>query len=96
MEQKLQNDEAFESLWQRAEESRYVARLRRDYPAWLRRRRQRRWTAVAMAACAAVAVVVWPVQGQSKGYDRVYCNRTVQPDSHWASLAGKMLTEEMS
>ena len=93
MEQELLKEEEFERLWERAEEARYGERLRRNYPVWLRRRRQRRWVAVAMAACVAAVVIAWPAQSQPKGYDRVYCNRSVQPDSHWADVAAEMLVE---
>jgi len=93
MEQRLLNEKEFEELWQRAEAARYGERLRRDYTAWFRRRKRLQWSAMAMAACVAAVVVAWPAQSQPQGYDRVYCNRNVQPDSHWADVAAEMLIE---
>lgn len=86
-------DEHFEELWQRAEARRYSDELMKDYPAW--RQRQALRSRVVMGCVLIVVLATAGVQmlarRDTKGFDKVYCNRTGTSDAGWAELASEML-----
>lgn len=86
----------FESIWEQEERQGLQRRLRQDYPAWLRRRRQKRRTALAGIAVLLVAgISIFNFQPSiSKDYDSVACNRNGIAEGHWAKVASNILTTE--
>ena len=92
-------DTTFETIWEQEERQGLQRRLRQDYPAWLRRRRQKRRTAGGLATVAAIAlfaaVALYNNTLTTKDYESVYCNRAGTTDAQWVALAGKTLTRAM-
>jgi hypothetical protein len=92
-------DTTFETIWVQEEQRGLQRRLRQDYPAWLRRRRQKRRTAGGLATGAAIALfaAVAPYNNEltTKEYESVYCIRAGTTDAQWVALAGKTLTRAM-
>ena len=95
MERTMITNDNFDTLWQQAEAQAFAQRLTREYPAWHRRRQQRRRVAVAVFAMGLVVAAAVPLLRPSSplGYDRVYTNTSSLSDSQWADLAAAMLTE---
>ncbi len=84
----------FDELWEQEERKGLQQRLQEDYPAWQRRRRQRQ---TVLAAAVVIVAVLSPLTfhlSPSKGYDYVACNRSGIAESHWATVAGNILTTE--
>lgn len=89
----MMTEQEFEALWQRAEAAPHAERLTQEYGPWLRRRRRTAGTlaAVAVMALAAVPLIDYSMAAD-KRYDGVVCNRSGIADSHWADVAGHILT----
>jgi len=82
----------FDSIWEQEERQGLQQRLRLDYPAWLRRRRQRCTALVGIAVLVFAGISIFNFQfSTSKDYDYVACNRSTFPDNHWAEVAGNIL-----
>ena len=86
------NNMTFDSIWEQEEQQGLQQRLRQDYPAWLRRRRQRRTALVGIAVLAVAGLSIFNFQFSTpKDYDYICCNRSTFPDNHWAEVAGNIL-----
>ena len=89
------NNMTFDSIWEQEERQGLQQRLRQDYPAWLRRRRQRRTALVGVAVLVVAGLSFFNFQSStSKDYDYVACNRSGIAESHWAKVASNILTIE--
>lgn len=85
----------FDSIWEQEERQGLQQRLRHDYPAWLRRRRQRRTALASIAALVVAGFSIFNFQfSASKEYDYVCCNRSGIAEGHWAKVASNILTIE--
>ena len=90
------NNMTFDSIWEQEERQGLQQRLRQDYPAWLRRRRQRRTALVGIAVLVVAGFSIFNFQSStSKDYDYVACNRSGIAEGHWATVAADILTKEM-
>lgn len=89
-------DEEFEKLWQQETVKGMSARLSGQFPAWNRRRRQRRNIAASLMVASVVGLSVWFASSPDpKAYDSVACNRSGYSDSHWLDVANDMLITEV-
>ena len=89
------NNMTFDSIWEQEEQQGLQQRLRQDYPAWLRRRRQRRTALATIAVLAVAGFSIFNFQSStSKDYDYVACNRSGIAEGHWAAEASRILTIE--
>ena len=85
----------FDSIWEQEEQQGLQQRLRQDYPAWLRRRKQRRTMLASIAVLVVAGFSSFIFQSStSKDYDYVCCNRGGVADAHWADVASHILTIE--
>ncbi len=85
----------FDSIWEQEERQGLQQRLRQDYPAWLRRRRQRRTALASIAVLVVAGISIFNFQfSTSKDYDYVCCNRSGIAEGHWADVAAHVLTIE--
>ena len=85
----------FDPLWEQEELRGLQHRLRNEYPVWQRQRRQRRTvlaSVASMAVLAGVALSAFHLPQSTRNYDEVCCNRSGIADSHWAEVAGHVLT----
>ena len=90
------NNMTFDSIWEQEERQGLQQRLRQDYPAWLRRRRQRRTALAGIAVLVVAGISIFNFQSStSKDYDYVACNRSDIAEGHWATVAADILTKEM-
>ena len=90
------NNMTFDSIWEQEERQGLQQRLQQDYPAWLRRRRQRRTALVGIAVLVVAGISIFNFQSStSKDYDYVACNRSGIAEGHWATVAADILTKEM-
>ena len=88
----MEHKMTFDSIWEQEEQQGLQQRLRQDYPAWLRRRRQRRTALATITVLAVAGFSIFNFQpSTSKDYDYVCCNRSTFPDNHWAEVAGNIL-----
>ena len=89
----MMTEQEFEALWQRAEAAPHAERLTQEYGPWLRRRRTQRTVlaTVAVLAVAAVPLIDYSMAADKRS-DGVVCNRSGIADSHWADVAGHILT----
>ena len=86
------NNMTFDSIWEQEEQQGLQQRLRQDYPAWLRRRRQRRTALATIAVLAVAGFSIFNFQpSTSKDYDYVACNRSGIAEGHWADVAANIL-----
>ncbi len=82
----------FDTLWEQEELRGLQHRLRHEYPVWQRQRRQRH-VAAGFVILLAVGLSIYMLQSTTgKPYDEVCCNRSGIADSHWAAVAGNILT----
>ena len=89
------NNMTFDSIWEKEERQGLQQRLRQDYPAWVRRRRQRRTALATIAVLAVAGFSIFNFQpSTSKDYDYVCCNRSGIAEGHWAKVASNILTTE--
>ncbi len=89
------NNMTFDSIWEKEERQGLQQRLRQDYPAWLRRRRQRRTALATIAVLAVAGFSFFNFQSStSKDYDYVACNRSGIAEGHWTKVASNILTIE--
>ena len=92
----MEHNMTFESIWEQEERQGLQQRLRQDYPAWLRRRRQRRTALATVAVLTVAGIAALNIQyPSSKIYDGIACNRSDIPSDHWAAVAADILTKEM-
>lgn len=92
----MEHNMTFDSIWEQEERQGLQHRLRQDYPAWLRRRRQRRTALASIAVLAVAGFSFFNFQSStSKDYDHVVCNRSGIAEDHWATIAANILTKEM-
>ena len=88
----MMDEKQFEVFWEQEERLGIQQRLRQDYPAWQRRRKQRMTLVCIFAVLMVVGVsafnFLFPI---SKGYDYVACNRGGIPNGHWAEVASNIL-----
>lgn len=90
------NNMTFDSIWEQEERQGLQQRLRQDYPAWLRRRRQRRTALAGIAVLVVAGFSIFNFQSStSKDYDYICCNRSGIAEGHWATVAADILTKEM-
>lgn len=90
------NNMTFDSIWEQEERQGLQQRLRQDYPAWLRRRRQRSTALAGIAVLVVAGFSIFNFQSStSKDYDYVACNRSGIAEGHWATVAADILTKEM-
>lgn len=87
MERKI----TFEKLWEQEEQKAVLERLQREYPVWMRHRKQRRTVLAAVVVVVAVLSPLPFLLSPSKCYDHVACNRSGIADAHWAEVAGNIL-----
>lgn len=88
----MEHKMTFDSIWEQEEQQGLQQRLRQDYPAWLRRRRQRRTALASIAVLAVAGFSFFNFQSStSKDYDYVACNRSGIADAHWADVAANIL-----
>ena len=86
------NNMTFDSIWEQEERQGLQQRLRQDYPAWLRRRRQRRTALASIAVLVVAGFSIFNFQpSTSKDYDYVACNRSGIAEGHWADVAANIL-----
>ena len=86
------NNMTFDGIWEQEEQQGLQQRLRQDYPAWLRRRRQRRTALASIAVLVVAGISIFNFQfSASKEYDYVCCNRSGIAEGHWAKVAGYIL-----
>ena len=91
----MEHKMTFDSIWEQEEQQGLQQRLRQDYPAWLRRRHQRRTALATIAVLAVAGFSFFNFQSStSKDYDYVACNRSGIADAHWADVASHILTIE--
>lgn len=91
----MEHKMTFDSIWEQEEQQGLQQRLRQDYPAWLRRRRQRRTALATVAVLVVAGFSIFNFQpSTSKDYDYVACNRSGIAESHWAKVASNILTIE--
>ena len=91
----MEHKMTFDSIWEKEERQGLQQRLRQDYPAWLRRRRQRRTALASIAVLAVAGLSIFNFQFSApKDYDYVACNRSGIAESHWAKVASNILTIE--
>lgn len=91
----MEHKMTFDSIWEQEEQQGLQHRLRQDYPAWLRRRRQRRTALVGIAVLVVAGISFFNFQSStSKDYDYVCCNRNGIAEEHWAKVASNILTIE--
>ena len=89
------NNMTFDSIWEQEERQGLQQRLRQDYPAWLRRRKQRRTMLATIAVLVVAGFSIFNFQSStSKDYDYVCCNRSGIAEGHWAKVASNILTIE--
>ncbi|MBP5546863.1 MAG: hypothetical protein J6X59_06275 [Bacteroidales bacterium] len=89
------NNMTFDSIWEQEERQGLQQRLRQDYPAWLRCRRQRRTALASIAVLVVAGLSIFNFQFSTpKDYDYVCCNRSGIAESHWAKVASNILTIE--
>ena len=82
----------FDNIWELEEQQGLQQRLRQDYPAWLRRRRQRRTALAGIAVLVVTGFSIFNFQFSiSKDYDNVACNRSGIAEDHWAKVAADIL-----
>ena len=92
----MEHKMTFDSIWEQEEQQGLQHRLRQDYPAWLRRRRQSRTALATVAVLMVAGVTVLNTQYPSpKSYDGIACNRSGIAEGHWATVAADILTKEM-
>ena len=84
----------FNELWEQEERQGLQLRLRKTYPAWQRRRKQRLTLVCSVAVLVAIALPTVHYSLPTKQYDSVACNRSGIPSGHWAEVAGNILTIE--
>ena len=85
----------FDSIWEQEERRGLQQRLQQDYPAWLRRRKQRRTALASIAVLVVAGFSIFNIQfSTSKDYDYVCCNRSGIAEGHWAKVASNILTIE--
>ncbi len=91
----MEHKMTFDSIWELEEQQGLQQRLRQDYPAWLRRRRQRRMALATITVLAVAGFSIFNFQSStSKDYDYVACNRSGIAEDHWAKVASNILTTE--
>lgn len=91
----MEHNMTFDSIWEQEERQGLQQRLRQDYPAWLRRRRQRRTALASIAVLVVAGISIFNFQfSTSKDYDYVCCNRSGIAEGHWAKVASNILTIE--
>lgn len=91
----MEHKMTFDSIWEQEEQQGLQQRLRQDYPAWLRRRRQRRTALVDIAVLVVAGFSIFNFRSSiSKDYDYVACNRSGIAESHWVKVASNILTIE--
>jgi hypothetical protein len=88
----MEHNMTFDSLWEQEERQGLQQRLQQDYPAWLRRRQQRRTAVATVAMLVAIILPTFHHILPSKHYDAVACNRSGIAESHWADVAAQILT----
>ena len=92
----MEHNITFEELWEHEERQGLQQRLRQDYPAWQRRRRQRQVAVASVAVLMVAGLSVFNYHfSTSKDYDGIACNRSGVPNGHWAAVAADILTKEM-
>ncbi len=84
----------FDCIWEQEERQGLQQRLRQDYPAWQRRRKQRLTALATIVVMMAVALPAVLNSLPSKQYDTVACNRSGIAEGHWAKVASNILTTE--
>ncbi len=85
----------FDNIWELEEQQGLQQRLRQDYPAWLRRRRQRRTALASIAVLVVTGFSIFNFQFSThRKYDNVACNRSGIAEDHWAKVASNILTME--
>lgn len=90
------NNMTFDSIWEQEERQGLQQRLQQDYPAWLRRRRQRHTALATIAVLAVAGFSFFNFQSStSMDYDYICCNRSGIAEGHWATVAADILTKEM-
>ena len=84
----------FEELMEREERQALLGRLRHEYPQWKRRRRATLTAMASLTVLVAVAagITLSTLHSTLSTYDSVACNRSGIADSHWATMAGNILT----
>lgn len=91
----MEHNMTFDSIWEQEEQQGLQQRLRQDYPAWLRRRRQRRTAMATVAVLTVAGFSFFNFQSStSKDYDYICCNRSGIAEGHWAKVASNILTIE--
>jgi hypothetical protein len=91
----MEHKMTFDSIWEQEERQGLQQRLRQDYPAWLRRRRQRRTALVGIAVLVVAGLPIFNFQFSTpRGYDSIACNRSGIAEDHWAKVASNILTIE--
>lgn len=89
------DEKHFDELWEKAEVEKYTESLSAEYPAWLRRRHQRRTALATVAVLVVAGFSIFNFQpSTSKDYDYVACNRSGIAEGHWAKVASNILTIE--
>ena len=91
--QKHNDMTTFDKNWEHEEQQGLLQRLRGERGTWAKRRRTQRTVlaSVAVLAVAAVPLIDYSMAAD-KRYDGVVCNRSGIADSHWADVAGHILT----
>lgn len=91
--QKHNDMTTFDTNWEHEEQQGLLQRLRDERGTWAKRRRTQRTVlaTVAVLAVAAVPLIDYSMAAD-KRYDGVVCNRSGIADSHWADVAGHILT----
>lgn len=91
--QKHNDMTTFDKNWEHEEQHGLLQRLRDERGTWAKRRRTQRTVlaTVAVLAVAAVPLIDYSLAAD-KRYDGVVCNRSGIADSHWADVAGHILT----
>lgn len=91
----MEHKMTFDSIWEQEEQQGLQQRLRQDYPAWLRRRRQRRTALATITVLAVAGFSIFNFRSSiSKDYDYVACNRSGIAESYWVKVASNILTIE--
>lgn len=91
--QKHNDMTTFDKKWEHEAQQGLLQRLRGERSTWVRRRRTQRTVLATMAVLAVAAVpVIDYSMAADKRFDGVLCNRNGIADSHWADVAGHILT----
>lgn len=92
----MMTEQEFDSLWQRAEAEPHATRLKAEYPAWRRNRRNSLGVAAMLVAVVAVALPLMTNQVPSMtrdGLSATYSNRPDLARQYWVDLADALLME---